>query len=156
MSIKLITAWRIVRLKHAATAFSGEGAMRASGRWHSRGTPLVYAAESKALAVLELMVHLEADELLKHYRLTSVTFDESLSRVLQRSDLPPDWKRRRVPKTTKQIGDLWVASKQSVVLKVPSVIIEGEHNYLISPNHPDFGKLSIGEPQPFRFDRRLT
>jgi RES domain-containing protein len=69
--------------------------------------------------------------------------------------LPPDWKKRRAPTTTKQIGDLWVAANESVVLKVPSVIIEGENNYLLNPGHPDFGKVLIGEPQAFRFDRRL-
>jgi RES domain-containing protein len=155
MPIKQITAWRIVKTNLAATAFSGEGSMRASGRWHSRGTSVVYAAESRALAVLELMVHLEADELLKHYRLISAIFDESVLKVLQRPDLPPDWKKRRAPMTTKQIGDLWVAANDSVVLKVPSVIIEGESNYLLNPSHPDFRKVLIGEPQPFRFDPRL-
>jgi RES domain-containing protein len=155
MPTKLITAWRIVRTKHAETAFTGEGAMRASGRWHSRGTPMVYAAESRALAVLELMAHLEADELLKHYRLISVTFDESLLRVLQKDELPSDWKKRRAPETTRQIGDSWVAANESVVLKVPSAVIEQENNYLLNPSHPDFGQVVIGAPQAFRFDRRL-
>jgi len=155
MPINAITAWRIVRANHAATAFTGEGAMRASGRWHSRGTPLVYAAESRALAFLEIMAHLEADELLKHYRLISATFDESLLTGLEPSDLPANWKQRPAPRTTKEIGDLWITSNDSVVLKVPSVIVAGESNFLINPNHADFAKVSIGAPELFRFDRRL-
>jgi len=150
-----ITAWRIVRTKYASTAYSGEGAVRASGRWNSRGTALVYAAESRALAILELMVHLEADELLKHYRLISASFDESLVKLLRVADLPADWKASRAPDTTKRIGDLWVASNESVVLKVPSIIVAGESNYLLNPNHPQFRKVLIGPPQAFRFDRRL-
>ncbi len=155
MPVNVITAWRIVRAKHAATAFTGDGAMRASGRWHSRGTPLVYTAESRALAVLEMMAHLEADELLKHYRLIAASFDESLVRVLQPHDLPANWKKRPAPGTTKEVGDLWIASIESVVLKAPSVIVAGESNFLLNPNHRDFDKVSIGAPEPFRFDRRL-
>jgi RES domain-containing protein len=155
MPANLITAWRIVSARHAATAFSGEGAMHASGRWHSRGTPLVYAAESKALAILEMMAHLEGYELLKHYRLISATFDESLVNVLQLGDLPSNWQKRPPPGSTKQIGDLWIASGKSVALRVPSVIVVGESNLLLNPNHPDFRKVRIGVPEPFRFDRRL-
>ncbi len=51
-------AWRIVKEKHAASAFSGEGAAKTGGRWNSRGVPVVYASATKALAALETLVHL--------------------------------------------------------------------------------------------------
>lgn len=51
-------AWRIVKEKHAATAFSGEGARLYGGRWNSVGTSLVYTSGTKALAALESLVHL--------------------------------------------------------------------------------------------------
>ena len=101
------------------------------------------------------MAHLAAEDFLKHYRLISASFDESMIQVLKSVDLPADWKRGRPPSSTKRIGDLWIASNESVVLKVPSVIVAGESNYLINPNHPDFGNVLIGEPEAFRFDRRL-
>jgi RES domain-containing protein len=53
------------------------------------------------------------------------------------------------------MGDAWVASRRSPVLRVPSVLVPAEHNYLINPDHSDFGKISMTLPQPFRFDRRL-
>ena len=53
------------------------------------------------------------------------------------------------------IGDEWLRSRASPVLRVPSVIIPGENNFLLDPAHADFAKLSIGKPQDFRFDPRL-
>ena len=37
-----VVAWRLVRQRHAATAFSGEGARIFEGRWNSAGVPVVY------------------------------------------------------------------------------------------------------------------
>jgi RES domain-containing protein len=150
-----ITAWRIVKAKYASSAFDGEGARRFAGRWNSRGAPMVYTAGSQALAVLELLVHLEDSDLLKHYRLIPVTFDESMVQVLDNKILPPNWKRRPTPTATRALGDAWIAADKSVVLQVPSVVVPGENNYLLNPRHPDFAKLSIGKPQPYRFDPRL-
>src|SRR4051812_31359126 len=145
-----ITTWRIVWSKYAATAFTGEGAARASGRWHSRGTPVIYTAESRALAILELMAHIEADELLRHYRLISASFDQSLIKNIKPADLPVDWKKRPASDSTKEIGDRWILSNESAVLKVPSVIVAEESNFLLNPNHPDFRSVLIGDPEPFR------
>jgi RES domain-containing protein len=150
-----LTAWRIVKSKYVATAFDGGGARRFGGRWNSKGTPMVYTASSQALAVLEMLVHLEASDLLKHYRLIPVTFDDSLVNTLDPSTLPANWKRRSTPAAVRSIGDTWVSSGRSLVLRVPSAIVPTESNYLINVLHPDFSKLAVGKPQAFRFDPRL-
>ena len=155
MESNLITAWRIVRARYAAAAFTGEGSRRASGRWNHRGTAMVYTAESRSLAVLEMLVHLDEDEFLKRYRLIPVTFQQSLVREMPVKDLPTNWNRYPAPDSTKEIGDAWVSLMESAVLKAPSVIVSGENNYLLNPQHADFHKIQIGTPQPFRFDRRL-
>jgi len=66
-------AWRIVKAKHAATAFSGEGAAKTGGRWNSRGVPVVYASSTKSLAALETLVHLNPPMPFKYvvFRLSS-------------------------------------------------------------------------------------
>jgi len=51
-------AWRILKEKHAATAFSGEGAAKTGGRWNSRGVPVIYTSSTQSLATLESLVHL--------------------------------------------------------------------------------------------------
>ncbi len=145
-------AWRIVKEKHAATAFSGEGARLYGGRWNSPGTSVVYTSGSRALAALESLVHLNPPVMFSYVAL-SAGFDEAL--VEKAVELPADWRDQPVPASTKAIGDLWVKEARSAVLELPSVIIPGESNFLINPAHPDFQKIAIGKPEPFGFDSRL-
>jgi len=53
-----VTSWRIVAAARAAQAFAGEGARINGGRWNPPGAPVVYTAESAALAALEMLAHL--------------------------------------------------------------------------------------------------
>jgi len=149
------TAWRIVKPCRVGSAFSGEGARLYGGRWNSMGTTLVYAAESKSLAALEMLVHVDVAELLDDYLCVPVRFDARLVRTLDFTALPEDWRNPLLPSSTREMGDAWVADRLSVLLKVPSAVIPGESNYLINPAHPNFGKLGIGAPEPFEFDQRL-
>ena len=52
--------------------------------------------------------------------------------------------------------DDWISRGSSVVLRVPSAVIENENNYLINPAHTDFKKLVIGSMEAFKLDPRLT
>lgn len=54
-----------------------------------------------------------------------------------------------------ELGDAWARAHASAVLRVPSIVVEGEHNYVLNPNHPDFPKIEVHGPQPFDFDPRL-
>ena len=60
----MISASRICKTRHLATALSGEGARLNGGRWNSPGLPAVYTSSSLSLATLEVLVHLEDPELL--------------------------------------------------------------------------------------------
>jgi RES domain-containing protein len=70
--------------------------------------------------------------------------------------LPGDWRSTPVSPTTKTIGDNWIKDRKSAVLKVPSVIVPGEYNYLLNPTHPDIMKINFGSPIRYRFDPRLA
>jgi RES domain-containing protein len=142
----------MVKEKHAATAFGGEGAWLYGGRWNSAGTSVVYTSGSQALAALESLVHLNPPVIFK-YLAIPIEFDDAL--VEKVAALPADWTEEPPPPATKAIGDLWVKEARSAVLELPSVIILGEPNYLLNPAHPDFQKIIIGKPQPFSFDPRL-
>jgi RES domain-containing protein len=146
--------WRIVRAKHAATAFSGEGAARTAGRWNSRGVPVVYTSSTKSLAALEILVHLNPPVSFKYVAIR-IRFSEALTEKFARGKLPAGWREEPPPSSTKQIGDAWVLEARSAVLVLPSVIIPGEPNYLLNPAHPDFKKISISKPERFSFDSRL-
>lgn len=150
-----LTAWRIVKRKLASEAFSGEGARLYGGRWNSPGVRMVYTAESRSLAALEILVHLESLELLSQYVVFEVSFDASLVTRIQEGNLPPDWQAEPAPSELRAIGDSWAASRASAVLQVPSAIIPSESLFLLNPLHKDFSKLAIGQPLPIRIDPRL-
>jgi RES domain-containing protein len=143
-----IRAWRIVRRNHAATAFDGEAARNAGGRWNSPGSAVVYTASSLPLAALEEVVHLPRESILANFVSIPVDFDEGLVTALNAS-LPPDWRDYPAPVSTMTIGDEWLRSKAAPVLRVPSVITPDESNFLLNPAHADFAKLSIGAPNDF-------
>jgi RES domain-containing protein len=147
-------AWRIVKEKHAATAFSGEGASRSGGRWNSRGVWVVYTSGTKSLAALETLVHLNPPVLFR-YVMIRIDFDNSLVEKFARAGLAADWQEEPPPPSTRAIGDLWVKESRSAVFELPSVIIPGESNYLLNPAHPDFRRITVGNPEPFAFDPRL-
>ncbi len=147
-------AWRIVKSRHAATAFSGEGAARTGGRWNSRGISVVYTSATQSLAALENLVHLNPPVLFKYVSM-HIQFDERLVERIVAGALPKDWKVEPAALSTKALGDRWVREKRSAVLMVPSVIIPRESNYLLNPAHPDFKIIRIGKPEAFAFDFRL-
>ena len=151
-----VRAWRITKAKHAATAFSGSGAKTYGGRWNSPGTAIVYTAGSASLAILEMLVHLQAHELMRRYVIFEASFADTLVKTMAAAALPKTW-RRSPPSATSQhqVGDAWVADAGSAVLRLPSVIVPSEWNYLLNPAHPDFARITIGPKQSIKFDPRL-
>jgi RES domain-containing protein len=149
--------WRICKAEHAATAFSGDGAQAYAGRWHHRGTTVVYASESRALAALEQLVHLHRNRLPPHFVCFAVDLPTDLAiSELRTQDLPAGWRRHLGPPELRDIGTRWAASGETVCLRVPSAVVLGENNFLLNPRHADFGRLAIGRPEPFEFDQRLV
>ena len=150
-----MTLWRIVKKKFVSTAFDGEGARQFPGRWNNRGVPMVYTSSTPSLAMLEILVQLEADEILTeyYYRIGAEIPDKNLCEIAR--DLPEDWNLHPSPASTRILGDSWVKSGASLVLIVPSVISPVENNYLINPKHPSFAKIKIGKPEAFTFDDRF-
>src|ERR1035441_476754 len=118
-------AWRIVKEKHAATAFSGDGAAKTGGRWNSRGVPVVYASSTKSLAALETLVHLNPPMPFK-YVAFRLRFDDALIEKVPLNRLPAHSRVEPPPPSTKAIGDAWMRERRSAVLALPSVIIPGE------------------------------
>jgi len=151
----ILHAWRIFQRRHAAIAFTGEGARLYGGRWNSRGTALLYASESVSLAALEILVHLQSPRHLASYLVARLSFDDSLVEKIGLKRLPRNWRSYPAPRELQNLGDRWAARQASVVLQVPSVIVAGEHNFLLNPAHPDFPAIRRGVAKPLPFDPRL-
>ncbi|MEO7964748.1 MAG: RES family NAD+ phosphorylase [Gemmatimonadaceae bacterium] len=147
--------WRLTKTKYSSSAFDGEGARVYGGRWNSPGTRMAYASGSPALAVLEVLVHLEKSGVLPSYSLIRARIPDTLIQELSTTDLPSSWNTSPVPPEVQAIGDQWVRSHESVILRVPSVVIGAESNFLINPAHPDFRHFAIEHVEAFSFDARL-
>jgi RES domain-containing protein len=117
---------------------------------------MVDVAQSQSLAVLEVLVHLDVPALLEKYVFLEAVFDSSLVIDVERSSLPKNWKSDPVPEAVQSIGDQWALSGGSVVLRVPSVLVPEESNFLLNPRHPDFRKIAVSGTQAFQFDPRLA
>lgn len=151
-----VKTYRLLKPKHASEAFSGEGARRYGGRWNNKGVPIVYLASSLSLAALELLVHLESEQILSEYTSIAVEFDSEQMLILPENQYPQDWQDYPAPSSTKRIGDAWFQSKDSLILQVKSVVISEEFIYLLNPLHSDFADFSIAGPKPFNYDGRLA
>lgn len=116
---------------------------------------MVYASEHQSLAALEIRVHIDRTRMRILYKCFAFQFDEELMETFSISALPKDWMQEPPPPSLQALGDKWVKSSSSVILAVPSVVIQGELNLLINPKHPDFAKLKIGKSTDFAFDQRL-
>jgi len=150
-----LVVWRIVQRRLAKHAFSGEGARRYGGRWNSPGLPVIYMAQSQSLAALEILVHVDSENLLFNYVAIPVRIEENLILQIDSSKLPRNWRAYPATKATRSLGDMWLIDQESVVLQVPSAVIPTEYNFLLNPVHPDFRHLVPGKPVPFEFDSRL-
>ena len=81
-------------------------------------------------------------------------FDDALVVTIELKELPEEWRDNPPPSSTHRIGDKWVASGESAVLRVPSALAPMEWNYLFNPGHPDFSSVKVGEQEPLSFDPR--
>ena len=133
---------------------SGTGAKLYGGRWNSAGLPALYTTEHISLAVLEILVHIKSYRHPLDYHLISIELPENASVVsIDHQKLKKNWKDdAEYPQV---IGDEFLKAGQSLVLKVPSAIIDTENNFIINPAHPDARKIKIRSSKNFIFDKRL-
>lgn len=150
--------FRVEREKYLETTLEGIGAALTEGyRWNSLHTYLVYTAESRALAILEVSVHLDLSEDLPTDRyFVEIEIPDDLAILeIKIEDLSDDWDSKPPILETQYIGDDFVKEKNAAVLKVPSSIVQQEFNYLINPNHPDTDRITVISVAPFKFDSRM-
>jgi len=150
--------FRVEREKYLSTALSGIGASMDDGcRWNSRFTRLVYTAESRALAILEVAVHLDLSEDLPTDRffVEIEVPDDAVIQEIRFENLPDDWNEQPPSNRTQVIGDDFVLQNAALVLKVPSCLVPDEFNYLINPHHDAMRGVRVCKSMSMGFDGRL-
>jgi RES domain-containing protein len=140
--------YRLVRAARASEVLSGEGARLYGGRWNPPGVAVVYASESRALAVLEAFVHVTLEARAMRFLLYAITLPTRAR--LQRQEAV-----RHGSSASQEIGRAWVHDGKALALVVPSVIVPQETNYVLNVRHPLFAEVAVGRPEPFSFDERL-
>jgi RES domain-containing protein len=146
----------MIKVKHLARAFDGEGARRYGGRWNSIGVPIVYTSDYLATAALELMVNMiDYSAMFQKYDCIAVEIPTKLVTELDPKRIPANWQNNPPPKNTRVIGDDWFRSQKSAVFKVPCAVIPEHNSFLINPEHPEYSNIRIHKPRPFIFDPRF-
>lgn len=147
--------FRLIRKKYGIE-LSDKGAALSGNRWNSKGTELIYCADSRALAMAEVAVHLSLSILPKDYIMVEIEIPSIISiATLAKDDLPANWSSFPHVLDTQQIGDSFVAKRKNCVLKVPSAVVPGDFTFLINPHHLDFQAIKIVGQEDFPFDCRL-
>lgn len=148
--------WRICRERFAA--LDGAGGLAASGRWHERGTLVIYAASKPSLCALELLVHVDPAVAPSDLVLLEIALPDSLAvEDVSPATLSPLWHLHPGPPPLRLFGSTWVREQRSPLLRVPSALLpvgaDVEANFLINPALLPSGVPVF--PHPFSFDSRL-
>ncbi len=147
--------YRLSRKKYSAE-LSGKGAAMVGGRWNSRGTEIIYTAQSRALAMAEVAVHLSIATLPSDFVMVEIEIPPATAVLeVETKDLPKNWNAFPYHPKTQDFGDIFVPEKKACVLKVPSAVVKEDFNYLINPGHPEFKEIKILRISNFPFDNRL-
>jgi RES domain-containing protein len=137
--------WRISNF----VDLSGRGGLLTDGRWHSRSLPIVYCADHPSTAMLEVLVHVDAEDVPGTYQLLRIT-------------CPDDVPQHRIDNLditdlamTRSVGTNFLTENRGLLLNVPSIVMPAARNILINPRHARASDLEIADIFHYPFDRRL-
>ena len=155
------TVWRIAADTPAYQAddLSGAGAKATGGRWNEAGIPIVYASETRALACLETIVHLNAGGLPLNRYLVEVTIPDDVwadAQTETAASLPVGWDAEPAGQVSIRFGTNWARSASSALLLLPSVIVPEEFNVILNPRHADTARITALKQRKWLYDPRLT
>ena len=136
-----------------ARQLTGEGAKLHGGRWNNIGQPCIYTSESKSLCVLEYAANVSLDEMNPNLSFTAYAIPDDCWRFFTAKELPSGWTEVPSPAAVSAWGTRQL--QKNLALKLPSVIVTSEFNYLLNPLHPDFKNVRLIDVEPFTFDRRI-
>jgi RES domain-containing protein len=136
-----------------ANDISGEGASLYGGRWNSVGIKALYASQNISLCILEILVRTEKKINPPGYQLVTIELPEANMTTIDISRLKPGWKQHI--EYTQWIGEEFLKEDKSLVMRVPSAIVEKENNFLVNPLHKDFNLVKTISIEALDLDNRL-
>ncbi len=149
--------FRIARKPFARHPLDGRGGLFASGRWHTPRRLVVYTSSSLALASLEVLVHCDIELVPTDLVAIEISVPDALRvKTIPVAKLPRNWRTYPAPRGLQKLGDAWLDSVSTCVLRVPSALIPSEDNFILNPKHADMAKLKVVRKFDFRFDPRVV
>lgn len=150
-----MTVYRLAKKKYR-NDLSGFGAEINGGRWNNIGARMVYTSSSRALACLEVAVHLKLNRAPKNYFIITLEMPDAIIKNFNENLLEgKNWNVYPPIEFTQNIGNNFIEENGHAVLRVPSAVVDEEFNYLLNPMHRDFNTIEIENIQPFRWDERI-
>ena len=149
-----MTVYRISRTKHISD-LTGEGSRLFGGRWNHKCTACIYNSESRALALLEYTVHNNIDDIPRALSIATIEIPDTNIYSLPIKSLPGNWQEAPAPTETKDLGTALLLSVEHLVIRVPSIVISQEFNYILNPLHPENKKFKITEVRDIVYDLRI-
>ncbi|WP_310992850.1 RES family NAD+ phosphorylase [Aequorivita marina] len=144
--------YRISKTQYAQD-LNGTGSKLFGGRWNHVNTPCIYTSESRSLAVLEYAVNTAIDFIPRALSICTFEIDDSLIHTLKEAALPGNWQETPAPKSTKDFATSFLQKKHPI-LKLPSIIIPQEFNYVLNPL-AEKSNFKLLEVKDFVFDLRI-
>jgi RES domain-containing protein len=150
----MMEVFRISTVEHASVLTASGSA----NRWNKRGQNVIYSGASRSLVTLESVVHKSSIRPATTYKVMviSIPDNESFIKGITQKELPANWQSLSAYPTLQAIGSEWYEHHETLLLKVPSVIIPYEFNFVINADHPAFSKnIKLIRTEDYFFDKRL-
>jgi RES domain-containing protein len=139
-----------------ANDITGNGAKLYGGRWNNEGIKALYASSSRALALLEVLVHANFEALKNRvYKIIELEVPDGGIRKIEISMLSENWNNDFIQSETLNIGNVFLTENLELVLEVPSVILPDESNYVLNPENDDFSKVKIVSIKTLEIGKRV-
>lgn len=135
---------------------TGTGAEITGGRWNSKGVRVLYTAGSASLAMLEVVAHINNTVIEAAYCMIVLEVPANSLIEFKSTELSRNWDNFPAERETKLVGDKFVKEQKALILKVPSVLIPEDNNYLINPAHKKFSDVKVISKRNISFDKRLV
>jgi RES domain-containing protein len=134
--------------------WDGIGSAKSGARWNSAKVPAIYLGSSQALALLEVRAH--SGELPHDYAMAKVEFPDDVPIYEPAlSALPTNWADIPPTVASQKFGDTFITRNEELLMRIPSVIVQEEWNYVLDPAHPDRTRMKVLSIHKFTVDERL-
>src|SRR6185312_14177120 len=96
-----------------------------AARWNPNDVKMIYTASSRSLACLENVVHRSQAGLSQLFSIMIIECPDNIAiKTIQLKDLAGNWAEYDQMKVTQQIVGKWITDGETVILRVPSSIID--------------------------------